>query len=263
MKKLLYLVMAAIVLMACEKNGGKDVNLPDQDKKALEHLCSAAKFLNQTEDQLNKTFKEAGFKEYPYTPGEYAPGMEAPASDELTYVHYCYNAPDVAGWTGYIESEEQHKAYNQILKAGKVYINVVITYYNGKFYKIDGTFHVDSSIEGVNQIYLVASNIAYDVLPTSDDGYKNWSGGLGDLEAMRTDKPKYYDTDQRAAFVADFSASQIVSANEVGSTQKGDQNIFQYNLTWSNELAGTQEAEYMNATGYVVPAYGFIYAGAF
>lgn len=189
MKKLLYLVMAAIVLMACEKDGGKDVNLPDQDKKALEHLCSAAKFLNQTEDQLNKTFKEAGFKEYPYTPGEYAPGMEAPASDELTYVHYCYNAPDVAGWTGYIENEEQHKAYNQILKAGKVYINVVITYYNGKFYKIDGTFHVDSSIEGVNQIYLVASNIAYDVLPTSDDGYKNWSGGLGDLEAMRTDKP--------------------------------------------------------------------------
>ena len=262
MRKLLYMVMAALVLMACEKNGGKDVNLPDQDKKALEHLCSAAKFLNQTEAQLDKAFKEAGFKVYP-SPVYYAPGQATQASGEAHYVHYCYNAPDVEGWTGSAENEQQYKAYNDVLKAGKIYINVDVEYMDGKFYKITGTFQLDSSIEGVDQVYLVASNMAYDVLPTSDAGYKNWSGGQGNYDDIQAGRSKSYDHTQRAAFVSDFTANKCVSATEVGSTQKGDRNIYQYNLSWSNELAGTQDAEYMRATGYVVPAYGYIYAGAF
>lgn len=260
MKKFLFMAMAALVLMACEKNGSSEVSLPDQDKKALAHLCSAANFLNQTEAQLDKAFKEAGFKVYP-SPVYYAPGQATQASGEAHYVHYCYNAPDIEGWTGSAENEQQYKAYNDVLKAGKIYINVDVEYMDGKFYKITGTFHVNSAIEGVNQVYLAASNAAYDVLPVSDGGYKAWTGTLASLG--KEENTTQYDQDHRAAFAADLSSKSYDSVTELGHAIKGGSNIFQYNLTWSNELSASGEAEYMELSGYVIPAFGYIYAGAF
>lgn len=260
MKKIFLLALAAVGLMACNGNGASTNNA---DKKMLEKAGADLIGLFQADQtEVESAFKNAGFVVCGSTENN-APKHQMPAESGTKSVLYVYNKPE-GTWTGMegIASEAQQRAFNEIIKAGKCYVEAKVTYVNGKFQEITGQMAVSDEISDVNMIYLAFSNALYEKLPATEN-IKNWSATI---KANGEDTGgKKYDYSQRAAFESAVAAAEhpFVEelANNVSQMATGAYRTLQYNTMWVNTMSADPEdaAEY-RAMGFCTYARGYLYA---
>ena len=244
--------MAAVLLMGCELFGGGDssVETPSQDRRVLTQIgAKTADFAGMTEDEVKTTLKTIGLVEC----------ASARSDKEELYV---YNAPSIAGWSGAdkIVNQTQANALNDVIKTGKIYIEVLLTFNNGMFNKLNCNFQLSSKSTAQSLTFLNMSKAVYEVLPLTGS-VKDWSGRISQESS---DQIKKYDKSERAAFVSDFETSKDASAYEWGTAplQAGVNGTYAYShytLNWTKGKEATgAEAAYLNVTGQVVPSYGIL-----
>ena len=225
MKKLMYLAMAAVLLMACDPNGRVDV--PGNDKKALNQSASKAlTMIGGSATQVDNDLLKLGFTRTIMMQGAPArfnqPAMaqttpEPPLEGE---VYYLLNVP-----TKYLVTRvgEERDVINEIVDSKHAGIVIAALYGDNKLQQFNGSVFANADIKGVNNLYVGLSNAMNAALP-SDAEVLGWLAVI----AQNGTGPSY---EKRADFetaLASFEAGEI---SESCTFTIGTKKV-NYSLTW-------------------------------
>ena len=224
MKKLMYLAMAAVLLMACDPNGRVDV--PGNDKKALNQ--SAAKALTMiggSATQVDKDLLNLGFTKTILMEG--APArFNQPAMAQTTpepplegMVYYLLNVPSKFLVT---RGEERRDVISEIVDSKHAGIVIAALYGDNKLQQFNGSVFANADIKGVNNLYVGLSNAMYAGLPSKAERL-SWSGFIGQSGETRYE--------QRADFEKALASFEAGEASE-GSIFLDESKKVYYSIAW-------------------------------
>ena len=208
MKKLLFIAMAALTLIACG-GGQNSPELPAKDKKALEKVTaeSAVKQLGASSASLDKYLKDAGYSKVEgvsaSAPKRLQGKVKAPAAAE-TDAMYVYGVDPKA-----IDAEGEAAAeyVNAVLKKGNSVIIVYVVYMDDKMVELATSLIVNAN-KNANQKYVTLSDEMYATLPESALMVQ-WSGATA-IGGKQAEYTKHED------FNAALTGAEAVIAEEMG-----------------------------------------------
>ena len=140
MKKFLLIAVASIALMACENgNTVKTDVISKKDQEALKFLVTKPRtMIGQPERDVVTQIESYGFEELVVP--ENSPA-KTPAKTTYWSRTFYLNAPEAKGWPGFKnisfpEGEFFYEAFNDVINAGKVYIEAKAYFIEGKLTEI-------------------------------------------------------------------------------------------------------------------------------
>jgi len=169
MKKLLYVALAALMLISCDQNAPK---IPSKDKKMLDKVSTGMlSVLGQKQKDVKATLKELGFKSIA---GGLAPerlGLPA-KTDGLMFAY------ENEAWDAYMDamvSEDFEELVDALNESKAILLMFQLTFDDDNKVKGGYAYFVASQeIKNVNSIYLNCSKNIF----LSLDKNKEWSGSL-------------------------------------------------------------------------------------
>ena len=178
MKKFLLIAIASIALMACENgNTVKTDVISKKDQEALKFLVTKPRtMIGQPERDVVTQIESYGFEELVVP--ENSPA-KIPAKTTYWSRTFYLNAPEAKGWPGFKnisfpEGEFFYEAFNDVINAGKVYIEAKAFFIEGKLTEILSSVYLLSG-ERTSEVLSLVTQAAYDDLPVGKDGWKDWS----------------------------------------------------------------------------------------
>lgn len=242
MKKLMYLAMAAVLLMACDPNGRVDV--PGNDKKALNQ--SAAKALTMiggSATQVDKDLLNLGFTKTILMEG--APvRFNQPAMAQTTpepplegRVYYLLNVP--SRWLVMSSDDEMHALINELVESKRVGIIIQVEYYDGKLNSASCQVMVNADVKGVNNLFAGASRSLYGGMP-KDAKINRYEAYVQNEQS----EEKEASFNKREDFDAALASLEIGYARENCRFEADGKGAF-YTISWS-VLDSETRKEYEN-----------------
>ena len=250
MKKILFMLMTAAIVMACNENGA----VPAKDKKAVNVVTvEAVNLIGADIATTDKKLTAAGYvKEERAVLAQKqinARFNESAVNAEENNVYYVYNIP---ANHGDLAEAEGKNLLNSLLNEGKVIVFATVSYADDKVKTIGSYFYVSNSANA-NLLYTDISDKLYAKLPSKEKTTKlAWQA----YTYMEEGSKEY---DNHAEFTkAILAASQGVQANESAYAVLSGETIgFCYENSFSAPSPyGIKEME--NA-GYVPYAYANFY----
>lgn len=206
MKKIIFMVIAAVVVMACNENGP----VPAKDQKAINVTTSdAIALIGADAATVDKKLTAAGYvkaEEAVRAPKQINARFNEPAiKAEENNVNYVYNIP---ANHGDLAEAEGKNLLNSLLKEGKVIVFTTVYYADEKVTMMGSTFYVSISANA-NLLYTDISDNLYAKLPSKEKATKlAWQA----YTYMEEGSKEY---DNHAEFTkAILAVSQGVQANE-------------------------------------------------
>ena len=248
MKKLLYVAMAAIVLMACNPDDPKIVG---KDKKMLDKASSEfLGLLYQSKKNVEAALFENGFvvaEEPSALPArlrqqmsEQVRRMPQALQAESKVVYYTYNAPEGEEWEtvqNYMSIKEEDNAeefaayINAIAKSKKVAVIACVNYLDGKARLIMALAFAGGEVKNVKYLFLnCANNIVASLVPYEDDEVSIIAQLSANDEEYRDEEYEEYEgLDEYETFKADyalletpvatFNAADSITVKKTGITR--------------------------------------------
>ena len=250
MKKIIFMVMVAVALMACNENGA----VPAKNKKAVNIVTvEAVNLIGADIATMDKKLTAAGYvkaREAVRAPKQLNARFNEPAVNaEENNVYYVYNIP---ANHGDLAEAEGKNLLNSLLKEGKVIVFATVSYADDKVQTIGSYFYVSNSANA-NLLYTDISDNLYVKLPSKETATKlAWQADTYMEEGLK-------EYDNHAEFTkAILAASQGVQAHESAyAVLSGETSGFCYENRFSAPSPyGIKEME--NA-GYVPYAYANFY----
>lgn len=250
MKKLLYVAMAALVLMACNSNEpklvGKDKKMVDKASKEIVSLIGSPKA------DFVKKMEKAGFVqlEAPVVPVParlQKSNLKRAAAEDFEVLYFCYNAPE-ENWQGMeysVSSEEEAMAiYAKIAKSKKVYIECTAYFEEGELLGISGNT-LSGRLEKINNFYLNASTNLYNSLPEDLQWYGTTYADVDDWDSEENGQK--FENKARNDFEVAISGTAeedalFVDEQAFAHVEAIDNNVGVY-LNWMNYPLEMYEAE--------------------
>lgn len=250
MKKLIFMVVVAVALMACNENGA----VPAKDKKAVNIVTvEAVNLIGADIATMDKKLTAAGYvkaREAVRAPKQLNARFNEPAVNaEENNVYYVYNIP---ANHGDLAEAEGKNLLNSILKEGKIIVFATVSYADDKVKTIGSYFYVSNSANA-NLLYTDISDKLYAKLPSKETATNvYWQGNTHIEEGYKEYKnhPEFTK--------AILAASQGLLAHESGhAILFGETTGFWYENRFSTPSPyGIKEME--NA-GYVPYAYAYFF----
>ena len=257
MKKILFMAMAAVVLMACGDGNGASV--PSKDKTAvIAASADAVELIGAEPAAVDKKLTAAG-----YTKMDMPASLEAPklnkkaikqipalkAEDDAEEVLYVYNLPEESKNWG----EEEFLAYqNKLMKDGKVIAYAIVSFQEGKMTMMVTEMVVGYSAKA-NLLYTEISNKLYAQLPEKEKALQiRWQG------AVSTPDAEQQQFEVQADYVkAIEAANNGVQAQEMGyAILNSDYDGTAYQGGWY--APGTEDTQAMEKEGVTPYASGYM-----
>lgn len=170
MKKFLFVAITAVALMACGNGNDPEQGDPkSKEQLALEYIGGKARttLYSPTAPVLQK-MKDLGFTQF--SQNELSAPRKAPKGRPGDVYRFFMNAPEVDGWIGIqAMSDKQKEAFEQVMKADKVYIEASLHSLEGVITSIDLQLRAKSELENVNDLAFALFQAAWDDFQTGDD----------------------------------------------------------------------------------------------
>ena len=177
MKKFLLIAVASIAMLACENGDAVKTDIISQkDQEALKFLVTKPRtMIGQPERDVVTQIESYGFEEL-VTPQESPAKM--PTKTTYWSRTFYLNAPAIKGWPGFSnislpEGEVFYEAFNEVINAGKVYVEAKAGFEEGKLIGILSRVYMLSQ-DRTSEVLSLVSQTAYDDLPAGKDGWKDW-----------------------------------------------------------------------------------------
>ena len=265
MKKILYVVMAALVLVACNPNEPKVVS---KDKKMLDKASQEViSLIGQKKKAVVKALEEAGFVEIEKTtldPIAERHGVTKRQFDESFQILYFAYNPGDEDWEGLdaMDVDDIAEFIESIVEAKKVYLELQVVFDEGLLVGIQGNIVAGKEIQNINQLYLLCSKNIYN--SCSDE--KKWDATIyetyADYDAEKNAKTFSGDR-KREKFETAISSAEPTDGLYVDETisdhnEEIDNNVFA-SLGWNNP--DEDQVEMMEDNDFLPYIYGFFYFG--
>lgn len=224
MKKILFLAMAAVALMACNGAGG-GAGVPSSDKKAINAASGDAfAMVGKAKADVDKAFKDAGFtllstNNQAGMPSRFKAPAAKLAEPEVIANAYGYNYPDVK------TQAEFYAALDSLMGAGKSVVMVYTFFLNDTL--ILGQTHVQMPCtEGIGTNFAENSDKFFKVIDLKGATDQNWQG------VVYNGEEKEFANGEHTAFTKFIVDNQKdgLEAQERGAVilSKEDYNGFEY-----------------------------------
>lgn len=219
MKKILFLAMAAVALMACNGAGGAGV--PASDKKAINAASGDAfAMVGKAKADVDKAFKNAGFTLVSTNnPAGMPSRFKAPAAKlaepQMVVNIYGYNYPNVK------TQEEFNAALDSLMGAGKSFA-MAYTYFLNDTLILGQTAVQMPCMEGIGTNFAENSDKFFKVIDIKGAMNQSWQGGVfNDEEKEFTDGEhaaftKFIVDNQKNGLEAQEQGAVILSRNGDG-----------------------------------------------
>ena len=247
MKKLLFIVVAAVAMMAC--NSAVDSpDFPAKDKKAVDKATvEAVSQIGQSAAKIDTYLTNAGYAKVEgvvlNAPKRVPAKMKAPAAD-ATYAVYVYGLDPQ-----YIDEKADPAVaqFNNVISKGNTVVVVIAIFVDDQLMEMATLMSVGAG-KKVNQKYVTLTNDMYATLPSSAL-QANWEGTAQLEDAKEAEYTKHDDfaaaiSGAPAGVVADEFGYAITGVNAALMTYEG----FAYMGYWDNPTA--KEVEEQTKKGF-------------
>ena len=203
MKKVLFTIMAAVVLMSCG-GSANDPEISANDKKAMKKAsCDAVAQLGENKANVDTYLTSAGYVKVDANVNDYMPAparkkvIETAKASQADTINYVYGV-NVNAISDYSSSQA---AIESALGNNGAVISLQAIFYDGKLVEIKSGMHVKSNIKPV---FVEISDLLYNAIPAN---------------AVQTQWYGYVNAETQCADHAEFDAaiagSQALQANEI------------------------------------------------
>lgn len=246
MKKILYVALAALVLMACNPND------PKMDKKDFKMLKEAsANLLNQLgekEKTVVSNLEKLGFfdtseyaiGELPQRLGKPAAALDGDEANVFFYIGNKYREDFIAAAEKGKTTKMMSIMEDALEDKGIVIMATFTLNEDGKCNMIGGESFVSAELPNIHNLYLTCSKNIF----LSLDEDKEWQGGLMEAEdaiAGEENEQTYTKASKRDKFEEDFAELEYPFAMESGA-DKHNKLVRLYNLQYIGNAEGTEMA---------------------
>ena len=240
MKKILYVVMAALVLVACNPNEPKIVS---KDKKMIDKGSKEIlSLLGQKQKDVKKAFEAAGYEDVTdevVHEGGLPQRLNLPAAKSATSIMaYAYNAPEDISVMSGEDEDELIDFFNEIVASKKVFIEAMLYFNeNNRLAQIMLISAAGQEVKNVPFLYLTASTNIFASLekPLEADEY-NWSGAL--MEDPSEEGDEFTSNKKRAKFEEKFTA--MAQEGETYASEEAqalvEDGFILYDLFWATDF---------------------------
>lgn len=237
------MAIAAIALMACG-NGDGPAPSGSKEQAALNYIGSKARtMLFMSDAAAIQKMEELGFtplsKQTPLAPSK------APKIIAYDTWRFFMNAPQVDQWISVRSmNKEQVDAFNEVIKANKVYLEVDLKCWEGAVYEIELILRANSAMENVNNYAFALFQAAWDDFQIGgDEQFVSWSGH-GDVIGK---SPSFSSWPNMKSL---FTANPHVYARCEGEwlypekplvSLPAEQYVYHHLINWTDDLTGLHE----------------------
>lgn len=231
MKKLLYIAMAAFVLMACNTN---DPKIDRKDNKMLDKASKGAlALLGKQKSDVVAKMKDLGFQEGAPSAAPARTGLPAKAVNDhsLTFVY-----GDMDKYMDAVVGDDLNVFVDYLIDSKEVFVMAFLTFDDkDQLVSCEAHLHASQRVKNIHNLY---TNFSQNLFLSLDKN-KEWSGGLCTIDDAKAGKAskEYADASQRDKFVEDFAALAVPFAREEGADAFDDTLNRVYNLTWLGDAS--------------------------
>lgn len=246
MKKLFFLAMSALVLLACSERNAPDI--PKKDQSVLSKASkNVIKHFGESKAEAEAAFIKAGFRKSEidmyYVPERRVVKAPQRRSDDDDISCFVYNI------TEEMENDTEGEMINKIIESKKTALIFFATYINGIFANVQGKLIVGAEVDNVNMVYLDCSDNLHDNISGLTG---TWQGQIVNNE---DDDEVTEDFTSYKPFYNALYPMNALFAQEAGGGQIGglfSMCSFGYSLTW-NKPNETEARFQINNYGYKTP----------
>lgn len=247
MRKIFFMAIAAIALMACG-NGDGPAPSGSKEQAALNYIGSKARtMLFMSDAAAIQKMEELGFtplsKQTPLAPSK-APKMIA-----YDIWRFFMNAPQVDQWISVRSmNKEQVDAFNEVIKANKVYLEVDLKCWEGAVHEIELILRANSAMENVNDLIIGIGDAAWATYQEGTEEQRiSWSGDgmVGKKSPRFSSWPNEKEFLKANSHVyASCSGEWLYPENPCPSFLDGEsQYTYNYSIDWTDDNAGVDDYE--------------------
>ena len=232
MKKLLYVALAAMMLISCDPNAPK---IPSKDNKAIDELSkNVLSLLGEKKKAAVSTLEDLGFEEFePDSPLPARLGLPAQKAEESAITLF-YGNLDV--FEEVIEDEDIEALSDYLTEKKEIAILVrLILDSNGKVALVVCQPIAPAEVKNINSLY---AKFSKNVFLSLGDG-KTWQGSLAECDDIDDEDAakEFTSAKKRDKFDEAFAAMECPYAEESGSDEFDDDVIRYYKSQWIGDAS--------------------------
>ncbi|MBQ3673328.1 MAG: hypothetical protein II928_02505 [Paludibacteraceae bacterium] len=249
MKKLLYVALAAMMLISCDPNAPK---LPSKDNKMLDNLSkNLLSLVGEKKKTVISTLEEFGFQKVE-NPGMVPARHNKPAQKaEMTSLSFFYGNVDIYEEVMEDEDIEILTDYLHESKELAAFLELMIDE-NNKVAAIYVDYYASNEIKNIRGMYTQFSKALFLTL----DDEKRWEGQLGELEdyvdagESGDEMLKQYSIKKREKFEEDLAELECPFVREDGADQVDENTYRSYRAFYYGDYGLASSAFDGLANGY-------------
>ena len=232
-KKILYVALAAMMLISCDPNAPK---LPSKDNKTIDNVSkNVLSLLGEKKKVATSTLEDLGFEKIDNL-GLLPARLGLPAQKaEETSLTFFYGNLDV--YEEAMEDEDIEALSDYLTEKKEIAILAQLTLdSNGKVAIVGLETVAPAEVKNIHNLYAKFSKNVF--LSLGDD--KEWQGALAELEDIEDEGEKAfteYSARKRDKFEADFAAMECPIAEEAGADVLDDDATRTYESTWVGDAS--------------------------
>ena len=227
MKKLLYVALAALMLISCDPNGPK---IDSKDKKMLDKASkNVLSLIGKDRKEVKAALEKAGWEDASYM-GEVPQRFQQKAKyDATTSAIFVYG--DLEGFVEAMMEEDEDAIdewLEQVIKDKKIFAELLVVFDGKKL--IGGECHmfVGNEYENINNLYL---NFSKNIYKSITD--PNWEGALIEWDDYLAEKePDIFTNKKRDKFEAEFAELDVPYVAEEADGENSNGDDVYYGLEW-------------------------------
>ena len=232
MKKLLYVALAAMMLISCDPNAPK---LPSKDNKTIDNVSkNVLSLLGEKKKAATSTLEDLGFEKITLS-GLLPQRLGLPAQTADDPIVYFYGNIDV--YEEAMEDEDIEAVVDYLNEKKEIMIMAQLALNSdGKVEELVVSTLAPAEVKNIHNLYAKFSKNVF--LSLGDD--KEWQGALAELEDIEDEGEKAfteYSARKRDKFEADFAAMECPIAEEAGSDVLDDDATRTYESTWVGDAS--------------------------
>ena len=242
MKKILFVALSALMLVACNHRNAPDI--PKEDQSVLNNASkNVISVLGTDKATAEQKFIKAGFRKvegdiYFESPQRRVVSIAKQLTDDDDVSCFVYNISEE------LEDASDEDQVNAIIESKQTAVIFLASYMNGILANINGKFIVGAEVDNVNGLYL----------DCSENLHSNISGLAATWEGSITDKENDDEVTEYESYKKYSNALYPMNslfAEEIGAGQIGgmfSMKAFAYHITW--DKPNESEARWQTNNGY-------------
>ena len=233
MKKLLYVALAAMMLISCDPNAPK---IPSKDNKAIDNLSkNVLSLLGEKKKAAVSTLEDLGFEELETeSPLPARLGLPAQKTDGYTILSFCYGNFDAYEEAMEEDDMEILSDYLNEKKEILLIVNLEINESN----KVDALVVITLAPSEVKNIHNLYGKFSKNVFLSLGDG-KEWAGMLVEADDFDDEDAveEFSSAKKRDKFDEAFAALECPFVSESGSDELDDDATRVYGSYWYGDAS--------------------------